>query len=240
MANIEIFGLVKDKMEVYVNLRIEKHGDNNENGYDVKCKGRFSNSILLKFDAGLRDALYMDDEQRDVEDFKKKLRFPRIAKPIAWELEVPRTILRLHDADNPAEDLILSDAKTDSFVFEPMEGGTVELSFRVKLKDTSEEQVLKLLRANGQTIPISLECAALEEKADNFEQAELLTQEPMSDARANAESMFDKPGTDMALKPDDVVDADFEEVPPAAATNVQPITKAKRGGGRKAAGAAIE
>jgi len=238
---IEIFNLVKDKMEVYVNLRIEKHGENNENGYDVKCRGRFSNSILLKFDAELRDALYMDDEQRDVEDFKKKLRFPRIAKPIAWELEVPRTLLRLHDADNSAEDLVLSDAKTDSFVFEPMEGGTVELSFRVKLKEPSEEQVMKLLRANGQTIPISLECAALEEKQDNFQQAELLTQEPMSEARKEAESMFDKPGTDMALKPDDVVAAAEPEAAPETPTNVEPITKAKRGSGRKVAGgAAIE
>lgn len=231
---IEIFSLTKDKMEVYVNLRIEKHGENNENGYDVKCKGRFSNSILLKLDAGLRDALYTDDEQRDVEDFKKKLRFPRIAKPIAWDLEVPRTLLRLHDADNPSDDLVLSDAKTDSFVFEPMEGGTVELSFRVKLKDTSEEQVLKLLRANGQTLPISLECAALEEKPDNFEQADLLTKEPISEARKEAESLFAKPPTDMALK--------TEESPvQEAANNVEPITKAKRGSGRKASGgAAIE
>jgi hypothetical protein len=74
-----------------------------------------------------------------------------------------------------------------------------------------------------------LECAAEEEKkADNFEQAEQIGQAPMSEAREKAESLFDKPKTDMEIQD------------PAPATNVEPITRAKRGGRKVAGGTAIE
>lgn len=189
----EPFALVKEKMDVYVNLRIEKHGDENVNGYDIKVSGRTSNSILLKFDEGLRDALYMGDKQADVEGFKKKLRFPLITKPIHWGLEITNVILRLHDAHDADDDLVITGGDADNFVLDPMEGGTVDYKFRIKCPEMSEEQVMKLLRANGQNFGISLERAKVEEKPDNFEQADLLTKEPTSPAREKAESLFKTP-----------------------------------------------
>lgn len=239
MSAIEPFSLVKDKMSVFIHLRIEKHGENNVNAYDAKLSGNFSNSVLLKLHPDLRDTFYKAAQQADIDGFKKELRFPRIAKPVAWDLEIPRTLLRLHDVHDANEDLILSDGTTDNFVFDMLEGGTVKLSCRVKLAEMSEEQVAKLLRANGQEMPISLECAALEEKPDNFEQAELITQEPISPAREKAESMFSAPPDDQALNvaqsPDDVVDATYID----PATTAAPVVKAKRGG-KRAAGAGIE
>ncbi len=207
--SLDTFNLVREKMEVFIHLRLEKHGDNNVNAYDAKLTGNFSNSILLKLHPELRDAFYKESAQVDVEGFKKELRFPRIAKATHWDLEIPRTLLQLHDIPGEDSDLVLGDGKTDGFVFDMLEGGTVKLSLRVKLAEMSNEQVSKLLRANGQTIPVSLECAALEENLDNFEQAELITQEPKSAAREEAESLFSKPPTDMAID-GKVVDGAFD------------------------------
>lgn len=187
---IELFNLVKEKMNIFVHLRIEKHGDENVSAYDVKLSGDFSNAILLKLDPELRDTFYMADRQADVEGFKKKLRYPQIDNVMKWKRDVPRTLLTLHDEHDETESLVLGNGHTDSFVFDMLEGGTVKLSCRVKLAEMTEEQTTKLLRANGQILQVSLECAPLEEKADNFEQVDLITQAPHSPARVEAESAF--------------------------------------------------
>lgn len=216
---MDSFTLVKEKMEVFVHLRIEKHGDEKVSAYDAHLSGDFSNSVLLKLHPDLRDTFYKAGEQGDVEDFKKELRFQHIAKPIQWDLKIPRTLLRMHDIDDPREDLVLGDGETDKFQFAMLEGGTVKLAFRVKLPDMTEEQVTKLLRANGQTMPVSLECAPLEDAPDNYEQADLLAQEPMSEARALAESQF----APSPLTPDDVVMAEQWATAP-----IDPAPKTKR------------
>lgn len=260
---IELFNLVKEKMTVYVHMRIEKHGDENVTAFDIKLSGDFSNSILLKLHPDLRDTFYVADRQADVEGFKKKLRFPRIDNVMKWTQEIPRTLLTLHDSHDAGGDLVLANGHTDKFEFDMLEGGTVKLSCRVRPVELTDEQLLKLNRANGQTLQVSLECAPLEEKADNFEQVEQLSitgAEP-SEARKKLESLFDKPPTDMSIangtdtvsvesvhngsagQDDDVVDATFIEDPDQVET--EPVTidppapKAKRGA-KKAAAVSVE
>lgn len=247
-----MFELVKEKLALgNVNVRLEKHGDENVNAYDLKFTGNFANAVLLKFDAKLRDLFYTVAAQSDVEeDFYPQLRFPLLG-PVTWDLEVPRTKLRLHDIDDDAHDLVLSDGKTNKFAFEMLEGGTVKLSFRVQFSELDEDDVAKLLRANGQTVPVSLECEPLEAKPDNYEQADLLTQEPHSAARAEAESLFSAPPTDMAIsvdagnpagdqtataliQGDDVVDATYTPPTDPAPEVVEPAAP-RRGRPRKAA-----
>lgn len=212
---IDPFALVKEKMEIYVNLRIEMHGEDKVSAYDVKLSGNFSNSVLLKLHPELRDTFYKAGDQADVEDFKRELRFPMIDnKAIQWALEIPRTMLRLHDVQDSGEDLVLTDGKTKKFEFDMLEGGTVKLSFLVQLGELEEEQVTKLLRANGQTMPISLESAPTEEKPDNFEQADLLSQGEHSDARKEAENAFKAPPADPNMTPEQVVQADTWTNPP--------------------------
>ena len=202
------FSLVRDKMDVFIQLRTEKHGDENVSAYDARLSGNFSNSILLKLHEGLRDAFYKEsDQQREIDGFAKELRFPRIAKPVHWDLEIPRVILRLHDSTDPHEDLLLERGVADKFVFEMLEGGTVKLAFRVKLAEVSDDQLIKLNRANGQEFLVSFEMAPVEETPDNFEQAMLLAEEPMSDARAMAESAFSAPPPAVST-PDEVVHAE--------------------------------
>lgn len=222
MSAIEAFTLVKEKMEVFVQLRTEKHGEDNANAYDLRLSGDFSNSVLLKLHPDLRDHFYKDSEQREIDEFKRVLRFPRIAKPLVWDLEIPRILSHLHDVDDEANDLVLSGGVADTFKIEMKEGGTVHLSFRIKLAAVDEDQIVKLHRANGQKLRVSVECAEAEEQPDNYEQADLLSREPMSDARAKAESAFSAAPPNM----DDVVDATFN--PPPEVVEADPVVVAMK------------
>lgn len=193
--DIEPFALVKENMEVYVNLRLEKHGpDEKVNGYDIKLSGSFANhAILPKLDAGLLTALYTDDKQRELDEFKKKLRFPlAMGKALPWNREVPRVVLELHDANDKAHDLVISDCTAHKFNFLPKELGIVVLDFTVKTKDLTENQVMQLLRANGQELKVSLECKPAEEKPDNFQQTMDLGTAPdqQSEAWKAAQAVF--------------------------------------------------
>lgn len=220
---LETFTLVKERCLLSnLNIRTEMHGDEREPAIDLAFEFSGANNLLLKLHPSLRDTFYQADETRDLvnPDHKPHLRFPLMG-PITWEMEIPRTLLRIHDAEDSSHDVILGGGKTNKFKLTLKEGGTVEFKFRCQFSHPDEDSTAKLMRVLNQVVPISLECADEEEKFDNFEQAELLTKEPMSAARAEAESLFSAPPTDMTLTPDDVVMApDW--------TNPEPAPKAKR------------
>lgn len=187
--------LLKEKMEVTVQLRVERHGDNKVNAYDARLRGSFNNGVLLKLAPGLRETFYETDGQTDLVDgvSYQTLRFPQIGS-IGWGLELPRMVMRLHDVDDERNDLVLSGMTADKFKFEMLEGGTVRLELRVKLGAIDDDAtIMKLLRANNQELPVSLFQAAVEEAPDNYEQAEQLAKEPHSAAREEAESLFNPP-----------------------------------------------
>lgn len=229
---IEPFSLVREKMDVYVNLRIEKHGDDNVNGYDIKLSGSFANhAILPKLDVELLPALYTDDKQRELDEFKKKLRFPRaMGKALPWDLDIPRVVLTLHDEQDDKHSLTVSDCAAHKFAFLPKELGIVELAFTVKTKDLTEEQVMKLLRANGQELKVSMECREADADLDNFEQVDLLSQQNMSPARAEAERQFAAGIPDQAEEIAQTLAAapPPEEPAPTEAPAAEPATKPRR------------
>lgn len=234
---MEIFSLVKEKMLVTVSLRQEIHGEDRVNAYDIRLSGRFANSAILpKLDKELLSVFYTDEKQRELEEFKRKLRFPRInPKFLPWDLEIPRVILHMHDAHDADADFLIGDNTADNFKFLPLDGGTVEFSLRIKTKETTEDQVLKLLRANGQEIIISMECAPLEEKLDNYKQAELIAKEPKSEAVLAAEAMF-KPAPTVTTAPV----ADVADAVAAVVASIDKVTETKkRTTSRKKTGATV-
>lgn len=201
---IEPFTLVKERFTLAnVNTRKENHGDEIHKGYDLKFVGKMHNSVLLKFHPELRDAFYKAGPQRDVEDNQKPvLRMPKIGD-ISYDMEIPRTLLRIHDIDSEKNDFVMGGGRTNNFKFSMMEGGSVEVSFRVQYSRPEEEEMLKAMRVEFQDIQISLSCAEEEKKPDNFEQAELITKAPHSPARVEAESLFLAAPTDMKLAPEE-------------------------------------
>lgn len=218
---IEPFALIKERFTLAnVNTRKENHGDEIRKGYDLKFTGKMHNSVLLKFHRELRDAFYMTSKQADIEgDQKPVLRFPMLGD-LSYDLEIPRTLLRIHDIDSEEHDFVMGGGKTNAFKFTLMEGGSVDVSFRVQFSNPDEEEMLKVMRVEFQSVQISLECAEMEEKPDNFQQVDLITQTPHSAARAEAESLFDKPATDLAL----ATDADAGSIPEPEQVETGPVS----------------
>lgn len=219
-----MFELVKERCNLaHVNVRSELHGDEKQTAYDIKFTVSLANAVLLKFHPDLRDALYKPGENKDIDpDFVPNIKFPLLGA-ISWDLEIPRTLLRIHD-EFEGVDVVLSGGRTNKFSFKLKEGGTVEMAFRCQFSEAEPEDISRLLVALGQTMPISLSCESLEEEPDKFEQADLLSKEPMSDAREEAEKVFSNM-KNSAMENDDVVDAEFKE----PNGNVTPIETKKRG-----------
>lgn len=214
MSNQEPFYLVRERMNIKVKMRTEKHGDEDVSAYDVMLAGSFANAILLKLDPELRPALYAM-EQGDLIDTTAfyTLKFDLLG-PLSWGLEMGRMVLELHDEDDERNNLVLAGRDVDKFQFELLPGGTVKLGLRVKLGVMDdEEDLLKLLRAANQQMLVSLHQAAIEEAADNFEKAEQLAKEPLSEARLKADAAFFNSAG--AQTPEEVVlaEPDFSDPP---------------------------
>lgn len=210
MTTQDPFCLVRDRMLVKVKLRTEKHGDEDVNAYDVVLHGAFANAVLLKLNPDLRPLLYTQ-EQADMLDGQtfNTLRFPELGQ-LDWTLTMNRMTLVIHDEDDEAESVTLTDREADKFNFSLLPGGTVNLGLRVKVGEVDDEDVLlKLLRASHKQYLVSLHQAAPELAQDNFEKAEHAGQEPMSDERKAAEKQFHNPVG--AQTPDEVVGTTEEE-----------------------------
>lgn len=209
MSTQEPFYLIRERMNIKVKMRTEKHGDEDVSAYDVMLAGSFANAVLLKFDPDLRPALYAM-EQGDLIDTTAfhTLKFDLLG-PLSWGLEMGRIVLELHDEDDERNNLVLTGREADKFTFELLPGGTVKLGLRVKLGVVEdEEDLLKLLRAANQQMLVSLHSAPIEEAGDNFEQAEQLAKEPLSEARKAADAAFFNPVG--AQTPEEVVMAEPE------------------------------
>lgn len=214
MSNQEPFYLVRERMNIKVKMRTEKHGDEDVSAYDVLLAGAFANAILLKLDPELRPALYAM-EQGDLIDTTAfhTLKFDLLG-PLSWGLEMGRMVLELHDEDDERNNLVLTGRDVDKFQFELLPGGTVKLGLRVKLGVMEdEEDLLKLLCAANQQMLVSLHQTAIEEAADNFEKAEQLAKEPLSEARLKADAAFFNSAG--AQTPEEVVlaEPDFSDPP---------------------------
>lgn len=210
MSDTEDFNLNKDRMALNVKKRDEQHGENKVAAYDAVLTGDFPNAVLLKLDAALRGVFYAPDDQQDIEDdYYPNLRFPLMG-PVAWGLEKSRMTFVVHDAEFPERDLTLTNKEVKDFKFIMKEGGTVSLKLRVVLGQMEEEALLKLLRIDNQTVPISLWQAAMEEQPDNFQQTDLLGQGEHSEARKEAEQMFNLIG---AQSPEELVGLEPEAAP---------------------------
>lgn len=248
MSNIETFELVKERCTLNnLNIRTELHGEERATAIDLAFSFESANNMLAKLHPDLRATFYRQDDNRDLVggDHLPALKFPLLASRIGWQLEIPRTRIRIYGT-SPDQDIILGDGKTNKFKLELLEGGTVRWSFRVQYSKPQEGAIAALSNVLNQTIQLDLACAGEEEKGDLFDQVEQQTQEPMSAARQEAEKLFGQQETQVDALPavlpdDDVVDAEyFLPADTEPASNVEPIGRARRGGARAAGGGSVE
>lgn len=240
---IDLFTLVRERFLLgNLNIRTEMHGDEREAAIDLKFSFSSANNLLLKLHADLRAAFYRADDTRDLvnPDHMPHLRFPLLGAQ-SYELEIPRTKLRVHDAEDASHDVVLGGGKTNKFKLTLKEGGTVDWEFRCQFSKPDEDSVAKLMRVLNQVVPISLECADVEEEPDNFQKVEQLslTGTAPSAARLEAESLFDKPATDLALTDDTASSAvTAEQALTLVVASIDAVAKPKRTTKTQAADAA--
>lgn len=143
-----------------VTPRKEMHGDEPVSAVSLGLSITGPNTLLDNLDGGkLRNALYMavpDQEQLPgVEPATPLLRARGIeVVSLAGTLE-GWTVGFEHGIDEDSA-IVLGSSKVDKFRVKPMEGGSVELLFRVGTSDISEEEAGALFGKLGQEVMISL------------------------------------------------------------------------------------
>jgi hypothetical protein len=120
---------------VNFNPRAEKHGEDNKLAGDLKVEVTLPNSVLDEFDKGLRQAIYRKPakgEQQDLIDPASltSVQFPKIGA-LKWDEEFPGYDLEVFSGLGLSEPLILVDCTVRKFAFQPLEGGSVGVTFSV-------------------------------------------------------------------------------------------------------------
>lgn len=125
----------KAKLE-NVNPRAELHGDDHALAVDLKISVSLGNDVLSEFDPGLKTALYWKGESGQGELIEEPghlpaLRFPEMG-PVRWSKELAGYTMTVHVGVSGDSNIILGDCSVDKFIFEPQEGGSVVVSFRIQ------------------------------------------------------------------------------------------------------------
>ncbi|WP_046111787.1 hypothetical protein [Aquincola tertiaricarbonis] len=150
-----------------VTPRTEKHGEDDVLALSMGLAITGPNTLLDRAFPGLRHSIYMAVEGQPqlpgVEEATPKLRTNLMelvqlsAKYEGWTLTVDHGI----DEDDP---IALGGCRVDKFRVRPMEGGSVELLFRIGSNDIDSEEAGQLFGKLHQTISIRLK--APEKPAD--------------------------------------------------------------------------
>lgn len=126
------------------NPRSERHGDDNKLAADIKIQLCCTSGALDEFDKSLRAALYRKPakgEQQDLiagPDGLTAVKFPRIGA-VRWDEEFPGYELTIEGGLGLTEPLVLVDVTLRKFSFEPLEGGSVAVTFSVICHPEPEE-----------------------------------------------------------------------------------------------------
>lgn len=147
------------------NPRTELHGDERVPAADIKVDMAVSNDILSQFDPTLKSLLYRQPhpgesdliDQAGDEPDHTRLRFPKIKNSIQWDYELVGATVVIHNGlGGPKSDIELAECTVDKFVFDPQDGGTVNVSMRIQCKP-SEKQAGRLYELNGNSIELTIQ-----------------------------------------------------------------------------------
>lgn len=141
----------------HINIRDEKHGDENVLAIDMKLTGDFDGDILSEFGAELRHALYKKAEGGDLADqastVPTALRFPKMIQPLKFSDEIIGAAVTVAYGIG---DIVLETCDINNFRVECKDGGTVRVTYRVQAKPTGE-QLAKLSQVLGSAVEVSID-----------------------------------------------------------------------------------
>lgn len=123
-----------------INLRDEKHGDENHAAADLRFDFSTLNDFLSELDPSLKSALYRKDEsQKDMLDLPghlTKLRLENLKSPISWQFEGVGYTLHIPVGISGKENIVIPDCKVNKLKISPLDGGSVIISIRVQCSPT--------------------------------------------------------------------------------------------------------
>lgn len=145
------------------NPRTEKHGQENVPGADLKISIVTSNDILSEFHPTLKALLFRKPSPGEEDLVDKgseepghtRLVFGNKIHAIKWDAEIVGAQFTVHYGTGGKSDIALEDTTIDSFTIEPMDGGTVVLTFRVKC-NPDEKAGGKLFTIMGSEVEFSI------------------------------------------------------------------------------------
>ncbi len=128
----------------HINLREEKHGEEAVLAIDVKITADVPNDFLSYLDPTLKWSLYDKQpgqgELLPDDNHLPHLRYTQLGE-LRWEGEMAKANVLVSSIDRP-EDVAL-EADINNLKFEPKEGGTVAISFRLQfLPNAGQSAVL--------------------------------------------------------------------------------------------------
>jgi hypothetical protein len=126
------------------NPRAEKHGEENKLAGDLKLVVITSSSVLDFFNKELRKALYrkpLQGEQQDLiegNDGLTAIKFPRLGA-LPWDEEYPGYELVIGGGMGLVEPMALNGVSLKRFRFEPLDGGSLQVTFSALFHPTPEQ-----------------------------------------------------------------------------------------------------
>lgn len=147
----------------HLNVRAEKHGDEDVGAADLKITFTDSSGILSEFHPTLRSMMYKAPktpaDQEDIfEPAQESLtvrRFGTLIEVLRLKHEVKGATVIIGFGLGGASDIELETVDVDHFSAELLEGGSVNLTFRVKCAPTSD-QIARLYEVLGGEITITV------------------------------------------------------------------------------------
>jgi len=188
----DLLQFVKESFTIaHVNLRTERHGDEEVGAVDVNMEAAMPNGVLSKFSPTLRDCIYTYDEgsTRDMVDdsFKPHLMNPQMGE-IKWDFKIARAKFEVHD-DNDLGYFAFCDVKAGKFSFACKEGGTVHVKFQVQISKPTPEEVAMFYQLQAHTVKISLEQQVQKQPEQQAPEEQETTGQP-AESSANVLPLF--------------------------------------------------
>ncbi len=128
-----------------LNSRIERHGDERALAADIKFNTSASNAVLDHFGPGLKEAFFRKPTKGEQQDLPNiggsglsAVKFPSL-EPLKLAHEFAGYELQIDGMLEGTDPIVLVDVKLKRFVFEPKEGGSVELSFTASANVDADE-----------------------------------------------------------------------------------------------------
>lgn len=122
---------------LHINIRTEKHGDQDVTAVDLSLRYTSSNQSLVMFSPTLKSSLYEkeDTPQEEVHpdaDHLTVVKNPKMGR-IKWDEKYEHARFVFHIGASGKEDVKSADAKVGKIFIDPKQGGTVVYDYQVSL-----------------------------------------------------------------------------------------------------------